>query len=359
MIVKDEAHVIERCLSSAIPYIDTWLICDTGSSDKTIEVVQDFMRAHQKPGEIAERPWRDFGYNRSEALRLARPKADYCLFLDADEELVVPASFEFPPLSADCYHMLHRHRESELTFWLPQLVRSALPFEYRGVLHEYLACKQTFATERLEGPQIVGWFDSARNRLSQEEKYERDAAVLEQALQTEPNNARYVFYLAQSYRDAKQPELALKHYRKRAQMGGWQEEVWYAQLQAAFLLEQLNRPSEALVAFLDAYQLRPQRAESLCALARLSRIAGKYHLAHLFAEKAVSLPQPNDLLFLDTGVYQWRARDELSISAYWSENYEQSRAIAAALLEEGVVPIEHRERIQRNLAFAVSKLNRD
>lgn len=30
MIVKDEAHVIERCLTSVRPYVDAWLLVDTG-----------------------------------------------------------------------------------------------------------------------------------------------------------------------------------------------------------------------------------------------------------------------------------------------------------------------------------------
>ena len=38
MIVKDEAHIIERCLHSVKPLIDKVLIVDTGSSDNTIEV---------------------------------------------------------------------------------------------------------------------------------------------------------------------------------------------------------------------------------------------------------------------------------------------------------------------------------
>jgi len=41
MIVKNEAAVIERCLASVRPLIDTWVISDTGSTDGT----QDLIRA--------------------------------------------------------------------------------------------------------------------------------------------------------------------------------------------------------------------------------------------------------------------------------------------------------------------------
>ena len=76
MIVKDEARVIERCLASVLPLIDYWVIVDTGSTDGTQEKIRKFFENVGIPGELHERPWKDFGHNRSEALELARSKAD-------------------------------------------------------------------------------------------------------------------------------------------------------------------------------------------------------------------------------------------------------------------------------------------
>jgi hypothetical protein len=73
MIVKNEASVIRRCLDSVIPVIDSWVIVDTGSTDGT----QDIIRSHMSsiPGLLHQSEWRDFAYNRSESLRLARHHA--------------------------------------------------------------------------------------------------------------------------------------------------------------------------------------------------------------------------------------------------------------------------------------------
>ena len=106
------------------------------------------------------------------------------------------------------------------------LVRSALPWRYVGVLHEYITCEQAQTQELLPGLRIVRLHDGARARDPQ--IYRKDALLLEQALLKEPDNARYVFYLAQSYRDADDLELALRHYRRRVAMGGWPEEVFSA-----------------------------------------------------------------------------------------------------------------------------------
>ncbi len=106
MIVKDEAPVIRRCLDSVRPLIDHWVIVDTGSTDGT----QDIIREHLKdlPGELHERPWRDFAHNRSEALALARPHADYSLIIDADDVLEIPKGYKLPRLNGR--RLLHRHR---------------------------------------------------------------------------------------------------------------------------------------------------------------------------------------------------------------------------------------------------------
>src|SRR5260370_33462938 len=103
MIVKNETPVITRCLASVRPFVDYWVIVDTGSTDGT----QDIIRAALAciPGELHERPWRDFAHNRNEALELARDKGDYLLFIDADDRLRAPDGFGWPDLVQDAYYL--------------------------------------------------------------------------------------------------------------------------------------------------------------------------------------------------------------------------------------------------------------
>jgi glycosyltransferase involved in cell wall biosynthesis len=69
MIVKDEAHTIERCLDSCRELIDYWVICDTGSTDGTQAQIRDVLA--DIPGELHEHEWIDFAHNRSRLLALA------------------------------------------------------------------------------------------------------------------------------------------------------------------------------------------------------------------------------------------------------------------------------------------------
>ncbi len=196
MIVKNEAPVIARCLASVRSLISTWVIVDTGSTDGT----QDVVRACTKglPGELHERPWRDFGHNRTEAIELARGKADYDLVIDADDVLEVPRSFRMPGLGADSYQV--RVEDAGITYYRTHVFRGDLDFRYEGVLHEVLTSPSERTSARLDG--IVYRRKSGGGRSADPEKYRKDAAVLEAALASEPTNARYAYYLAQSLRDA-------------------------------------------------------------------------------------------------------------------------------------------------------------
>ncbi len=300
MIVKDESHVIERCLTSLKQLIDHWTIVDTGSTDDTMEKIRRILAGI--PGTLHQRPWRNFGHNRSEALALARPHADYSFVIDADERLELPDGFGWPALGADDYRLLHATGSNR--YWRTSLVSNRLAWRYVGVLHEYIEADGWRASQNLQGPVVWGYFDGGRSvGLSTIEKYARDARTLEAALVEEPHNARYQFYLAQGYRDSQQIDKAIAAYEARAAMGGWEEEVWYSLQQVAVMRERTGAPMDTVVgSYLRAFGARPQRAESLCSLAAYLRGRGNWALAHLFASRQghpqarrPALPRPRHL----------------------------------------------------------------
>jgi tetratricopeptide (TPR) repeat protein len=132
-------------------------------------------------------------------------------------------------------------------------------------------------------------------------------------------------------------------------MGGWIEEVWVSRIEAAKLRERMARPeADVVVAYLAAYEARPERAESLCELARYYRLQKKYALAYLFAEQAGRIPLPDDILFVDTSVYAWRARDEHAVAAYYLGKHVEAIVLNTELLSDGKLPSTEVERVKRN-----------
>ncbi|MFD7257361.1 glycosyltransferase [Streptomyces sp. NPDC059874] len=356
MIVKNEAPVIRKCLESVRPLIDTWVIVDTGSTDGTQEIIREFFS--DLPGVLHERPWKGFDGSRSEAIDLARSSADYLLFIDADDVMEVPPGFHMPDLTRDLYRIAIHH--APIIHWRPALVSTRLPWRYVGVLHEYLDCESNqFSSGVLEGINMLIVGGGARLRDGGErQKYLRDAKVLEEGLRKEPGNARYAFYLAQSWRDAGEPEKSLAAYDLRSGMGGFAEEAFCSQLYAARLAASLDRsPAEVTDRFLRAHESRPSRAEALGSLARICRQQSRFPLAHMFARQAAAIPRPDDILFVEFDWYEWRALDELAVAAYWVGEYRESADCCERLLQSGKLPADQLDRVSANLDFARRKLD--
>lgn len=349
MIVRNEAHVIEQALESVAPWIDSWVIVDTGSTDATREVVRAWFAARGIPGHLHERAWTDFGTNRSEALRLCDGVADYALVMDADDLLVgEPAIGE---LEHDAY-LLRFGRD--IVYWRRQIFRTGIGWRYAGVIHEAAVHDGPFTEKRIDGTY---WIESRRlgDRNRDPEKYRRDAARLAAVVQADPTDARAVFYLAQSYLDAGNLVDAALWYQKRAWLAGWDEETFVAALRRAECLARLGgHLAERIEVLLHAYQVCPWRAESLHELARTYRSEGQYELGYLFAKRAVEIPFPDRaLLFVDRATYDWRRHDELSICAYYTGHLDESFAHASLILDSEEIEEADRERVLANRDYCV------
>ena len=137
MIVKNESQVIIRLLSSVITIIDTYCICDTGSTDNTIELIKNFFEEHDIEGKIIQEPFKDFGYNRSFALKAAAGMSDYAILLDADMILEIK-QFDKSILSqADAFCLLQG--SVDVYYQNMRIVRNNNTFTYLGVTHEYVS----------------------------------------------------------------------------------------------------------------------------------------------------------------------------------------------------------------------------
>ena len=354
MIVRNEAAVIRRCLQSVRPLIGAWAVVDTGSTDGTQALVREALA--DLPGMLLERPWQDFAHNRNQALDLARQYGDYALIVDADDVLELDAGAAWPQrLDGPGHYLLQRIAGSDIEYRSPKLLAHAVPWRWHGVLHEYPAADPPPLLSLLAGARVTSHPDGARSQRPLREKYLDDAAVLAAELTREPANTRTAFYLAQSLRDAGEDAPALEAYRRRAAMGGWPEEVFYAQLQVGALLERLRAPlAEILDACLLAHDARPTRAEPLIAAARLLRAAQRYASAYLFAARAAALPLPDDLLFVDRSVHLWGARDEQALSAWYLGRIAEAESLWRALLASPDLPASEHARIRANLDWCAT-----
>lgn len=353
MIVKNEEAVITRCLTSVLPLIDYWVIVDTGSTDGTQTIIKDFMKMKGVPGELHERPWVDFAHNRNEALQLAQDKGDYLFFIDADEYLTYAPDFSHPYLDKDYYYVTTK--SIGMNYGRLLCMRTGLDVKWEGVLHESLMPSPTATWGTLTKIYNITTPEGARSK--DPEKLQKDVLILEAAVQKEPNNSRYVFYLAQTYFSMCNFKLALETYEKRLLMEGFDQEIFWSKLRIAQLQELLDMTQETVVAsYKSAYEYRSLRMEPLYFLALYYRRIGEYAKSYDVAKIGLSLPPSKDILFVEQWIFDYGLLLEFSACAYWIGRYEESQKASIALLKKIDLPLDIRDCVEKNLGYANAKL---
>ena len=320
MIARNEERVIERALRSVKGIIDYWIVCDTGSTDATPVVVLNTLSG--VPGQLHRREWVNFGHNRSEAIRLARPHADYLLIMDADMVANVHDPAFKQKLLADYYEIRY---EGDVDYTQPMLVSSRHEWRYVGVTHEYIDSPTARTREILSALTLTHVGDGAMRA----DKFARDARLLTEALGSDPDDPRTIFYLAQSLYFLNRYDEALPLYERRATLGGWEQERWYAMYMIGRVREWLQQPWDAaLDAYKRAYEARPQRLEPLYQIVKHEREAGNYAAGYAYARIAgLAAPYPGDLLFIDRPLHLYLFPLELGVCAYGTARFAE--AIAA------------------------------
>lgn len=318
MIVKNESKVILRLLNSVLPLVDSYCICDTGSTDNTVELIENFFKENNKPGRIVNEPFRDFGHNRTFALNscVGMPNADYLLLLDADMVLSInpklcPKNFR-KSLDKDAYYLF---QGSEAFFYKNvRILRNNPEYSYWGVTHEYV--KTTEGTEYREIDKALLFIDDIGDGGAKSDKFERDIRLLLKGLEENPNNDRYTFYLANSYSNTHQYDKAIEYYKKRIEIGGWHQEVWFSYYSIGKCYRSMGDIPNALHYWMEGYQFYPNRIENLYQMIHYYRSTGKNILANAFYEMADyerSHDNSNDHLFLEKDIYEFKLDYEFTI----------------------------------------------
>ena len=310
MIVKNEAKIIERCLTSVLPFIDMWCIVDTGSTDDTVSVIKRFFATRSVPGKIVHGTFKNYAQARNDALQAARavPGWDYALLIDAD--MTAKGSLNKAELKASAYLVVQY--ASDLDYPNTRLVRRDAPAKYLSVTHEYLS------VEGVEHLDTLSMDDHADGG-NRPEKGERDIRLLNEGLVDEPDNGRYMFYLAQTYRGMGRQQEAIQWYTRRITLGGWDEETWASYYGIAHSYKELGETANFIKACLEAYNYRPSRGESLKLLAQYYREKGQNESALVIASALATIEYPHRSLFVERNVYDFGTDQEISIAGYWSK----------------------------------------
>jgi len=346
LVVGDDAEALAATLASVRNLIDHWVIVHTGSDEAIGAAVQAALDG--VPGRLLDAEPFGFGQDRTEALRNARSAARYSLLLEAGETVELAEGTSLPELTGDAVHLAVR--QGSLVSWQPRLVSNRFVWRDHGVVRSRLEGVEAASRQFAVGINVLAApldADTARHH----------AAVLEAALQVDPENARLAHELAGAYRVAEQYESASVAYRRALAMGGGEEMIAESLLWAARLLERAGaRADDIVAAYLKAFQAHPARAEALVDLARYCRDHKLFDLARMAAGHAMGIPMLREETWADEEVYAWRCLDEFAVASYWTGHEAECVAACRHLLDDPALPEAHRGRVEANLNAAVAKL---
>ena len=342
---KNEEHCILQTLESVTDYIDYWVVCDTGSTDKTIELVKTFFEERNIPGELHQDDWVGFDHNKTLMMDRAKGKADYIMHLDADDLLVGDFSFEVSELE-DAYFIPVKRGTSE---WKALIMFNGNhSWKFCGVAHTTIKNldKPNYTTGDLShlGYYISG--EGIGSRAFDPKKYLYDAERLQKqfwdTLINDPDelNSRSVFYTAQSYMDYGMYREALQWNRLYLKLKNvWIEEVFEAHMRSSVCLMRLDADlNEILMEMNSAINLFPDRAEPYLTLGAYLNSINKWEMGYEYLSKArtlsLDLAKSKYILFINEKAYGKYINDELSVSCYWTGRYEEGLEYLSEILND-------------------------
>lgn len=320
MIVKNESQIILRLLESVYKLIDAYCICDTGSTDNTIEIINNFFKKKDVKGCVIKHKFKNFGHNRNWSLdkcRLIYENFDFILLLDAD--MVVSYSKTFLKNKEDLknydyYYILQGNKNFK--YRNIRLIKINDKIKYKGDTHEYLNIPVNLKSKTLDVNDM--FIEDIGDGANKGDKFDRDIRILQESILVDPDNTRSYFYLANSYFDIGKYDEAIKNYKIRIEKGGWYEEIFYSMYRIGLCYMGKKKYEKAILKFLNAYQLNPGRAEPLYELIKHFRIKKHYSLANLFFKQAICIEHPqNDALFINSDIYNYKLLYEFYIFYFY------------------------------------------
>jgi len=306
LMIKNESRIIERCLTHALPHVDAVAILDTGSTDQTVEVCNQFLSSCGKPFKISVEPFKNFGYNRTVSFQKAQelctdlnwdPEKTYAMAVDADMNIAPSNQFKSYPLTVNGYNVIQAN--GHIKYYNTRFMKCAHPWKCIGATHEYWSGDPH---ERI--PYEIFFIDDKNDGGCKSDKFERDVRLLSEEIKEDPNNGRSHFYLAQSLKDLGRFKESIDHYKRRIELGGWYEEVWYSYYQIAKCYEHMKNIHKMELWMNRAFEVHPNRAEPLYHLTRYFREVSQHYKSYHYYLKGKDIPYPkDDVLFIEDAVY--------------------------------------------------------
>ncbi len=290
MIVRNEEDTIARCLDSVKGIPDEIVIIDTGSTDRTKEIVSQYTDL------VIDFTWiDDFAAARNFAF--SKATMDYILWLDADDVFAASDREQLLKLKktldrqidvVNMPYLLAFDQFGKVTYSLRRnrLVKRSKNFRWIGAVHEYLEVYgPVINSEICVTHKDMGKNDSDRNLKIYENRLSRGEVF----------SPRDLFYFANELSDHRLYDRAIKAYQEFLKTGqGWVEDNLSACGKLADCSDNLGEQEKKLDYILKSFEYDSPRAEFCCRLGYHFLQAEKYEQGVFWYKLATQLEKPID-----------------------------------------------------------------
>lgn len=350
MIVKNEEKVIIKTISSTIDAVDAIYLYDTGSTDNTIQLVQEYSK--QYPDKKFYYKFGEFKYfdvTRNELLEWIDNHEDA---LDLDFILLLDANDEFhgtQELRKFAQEHLINTTEDEGGFYIEQkwfygevleiyynvfLIRPRMGWRYYGKVHEYIGPKDIhLAKPPIRCPSEIYIYQN-RNENCEESfvRYRRDYKIFMEELEENPEDPRSLFYMGQTCDCLELYNEAFHYYLRRIDVKdkGLPEEVFHTYLRLGNLCVRLKKSHKDIVKYYMAAYETWNRVEPILRLCEYYlHIRKQARIAYGYACMAIFTPYPhNSLLFVNRTDYDYRRYNRFLLCAMSVGDFDRAHEIA-------------------------------
>jgi glycosyltransferase involved in cell wall biosynthesis len=345
-MVKNETRIIERLMDSAKGRVDAIVICDTGSTDDTVEKATAWFRTNDISGTVYNYPFKNFGVSRTDSFLRCQDWVQkvgwdatktWALVLDGD--MMLSGDIDRAALAAlgpEQAGVSLKQAAGALVYSNMRVMRCSEPWICKGATHEAWTCPPDKHTRQFDSPVLIDHGDGG----CKSDKYPRDIRLLKEDLVEMPNDARTHFYLGQTYLCMRDWPNAIETLKRRIEIGGWDEEVYIAKLYLGECYENSGETEKAIATYLDAWQSRSFRTEAAVRVVKIYRKQPKSQfLAMMVFERLFSklfgenfetgqkTGQPvhnHDVLFVNQRDVEYDMWEELAILGFYSDRRSQT-----------------------------------
>jgi len=301
MIVKNSGEIFRECLKENRKWIDYWTIVDTGSTDNTIDIINEELK--DIPGKLHFEKFIDFSQARNKSLDLISKTCKYTIILD--DSYIINGGKELRNIlknaKASCFLVkIGKFIDNTLrdNYYSKRIIKSTDNLRYKYRVHEEIQVSVNKLKEIKEQNIFIDDLSHKDHTTRSFNRYRKDIELLLLDKKDYPNDPRVIYYLAKTYYIMQEFQSSLKYYKMLREITKREDFLFASYYEIAcidYYLDSNLEKFEETLNFIS--QLFPNRVEPKYKIAVIYNDKQELNIVNKILSQIIMYPKP---VFLQT-----------------------------------------------------------